>query len=136
MSIDLTGGKESAGGILRWFRRTGIERKLAVLLLVAALVSGLATYLAMTGAFDIRPEPFTILVLLLINLAVLLMLGTVVTLRLAALEEQRSLVDDEAGHDEQHRHGQRRRRGEVGAPVGGEPPQAAKPCRHPRALRS
>jgi two-component system nitrogen regulation sensor histidine kinase NtrY len=89
MSIDLTGGKESAGGILRWFRRTGIERKLAVLLLVAALVSGLATYLAMTGAFDIRPEPFTILVLLLINLAVLLMLGTVVTLRLAALWRER-----------------------------------------------
>src|SRR5690606_13628001 len=72
-----------------WFRRTGLERKIAAVLLAAALVSGLATYLAMTGAFDIRPEPFTILVLLLINLAVLLMLGTVVTLRLVALWRER-----------------------------------------------
>lgn len=89
MSIDVTGGRKSAGGILRWFRRTGLERKIAAVLLAAALVSGLATYLAMTGAFDIRPEPFTILVLLLINLAVLLMLGTVVTLRLVALWRER-----------------------------------------------
>lgn len=89
MSGEVAGGRRTAGGVLHWFRRTRIERKLAVLLLIAALVSGLATYLAMTGAFDIRPEPFTILVLLLINLAVLLMLGTVVALRLVGLWRER-----------------------------------------------
>ncbi len=94
MSVELTHGAQSPGGIARWARRMGLERKLAILLLVAAVVSSIATYLAMTGAFDIRPEPFTILVLLLINLCVLLLLGTVVALRLVALwlERRRGLA--------------------------------------------
>src|SRR3546814_5395694 len=85
MSFELTHGAASSGGIARWARKMGLERKLAIFLLVAAVVSSAATYLAMTGAFDIRPEPFTILVLLLINLCVLLLLGTVVAIRLVGL---------------------------------------------------
>jgi two-component system nitrogen regulation sensor histidine kinase NtrY len=94
MSVELTHGAASSGGIARWARRMGLERKLAIFLLVAAVVSSAATYLAMTGAFDIRPEPFTILVLLLINLCVLLLLGTVVAIRLVGLwlERRRGLA--------------------------------------------
>lgn len=94
MSVELTHGAPNPGGIARWARKMGLERKLAIFLLAAAVVSSAATYLAMTGAFDIRPEPFTILVLLLINLCVLLLLGTVVAIRLVGLwmERRRGLA--------------------------------------------
>ncbi|MEX0697376.1 MAG: PAS domain-containing sensor histidine kinase [Dongiaceae bacterium] len=77
-----------------WARRVGLERKLSVALLVAALLSGVATYLALTGAFGIAPEPRTIFLLLLLNLVVLLLLGTVVARRLVALwlERRRGLA--------------------------------------------
>ena len=77
-----------------WARRVGLERKLSAALLVAALLSGVATYLALTGAFGIAPEPRTILLLLLLNLVVLLLLGTVVARRLVALwlERRRGLA--------------------------------------------
>lgn len=71
-----------------------LERKLAVGLLLAALASGVATYLAMTGAFSTSPDPQTILLLLLVNLVVLLLLVTVVARRLVALwlERRRGLA--------------------------------------------
>ena len=71
--------------LTRWGRAVRLERKLAVTLLVGALLSGVATYLAMTGAFGITPKPDTILLLLLLNLIVLLLLGTVVARRLVLL---------------------------------------------------
>ena len=89
MNVDLTRREAVPGGIARWVRKLGLERKLAIFLLVAAVLSGLATYLTMSGAFDIRPEPFTILVLLLVNLCVLLLLGTVVAMRLVGLWMER-----------------------------------------------
>jgi len=77
-----------------WARRVGLERKLSVALVVAALLSGVAIYLALTGAFGIAPEPRTIFLLLLLNLVVLLLLGTVVARRLVALwlERRRGLA--------------------------------------------
>ncbi len=94
MSVDLTRREALPGGIARWARRQGLDRKLAIFLLIAAVLSGFATYLAMSGAFDIRPEPFTILILLLVNLCVLLLLGTVVAIRLVRLwmERRRGLA--------------------------------------------
>ncbi len=71
--------------VMRWVRGSGLERKLAVALLVVSLLSGLATYIAMTGALSIAPEPRTILLLLLLNFVVLLLLVAVVVRRLVAL---------------------------------------------------
>ncbi|WP_425449945.1 ATP-binding protein [Virgifigura deserti] len=75
--------------LTRWGRSVRLERKLAVTLLVAALLSGFATYLALTGAFGIAPKPDTILLLLLLNLVVLLLLGTLVARRLVMLWMER-----------------------------------------------
>ena len=56
-----------------WAGRTGLWHKLAIGLAVAALVSGIATYLAATGAppFDAKPGA----VLSLLNLDFLLLLA-------------------------------------------------------------
>jgi two-component system nitrogen regulation sensor histidine kinase NtrY len=78
-------GSSFLGRLIGKARAHGLERKLAVALLVVSLLSGIATYLAMTGAFSIVPEPRTILLLLLLNFVVLLLLVAVVMRRLVAL---------------------------------------------------
>ncbi len=77
-----------------WSTAHGLEGKLAIVLLAAALLSGAATYSAMTGAFSITPHPQTVLSLLLLNLILLLLLVTVVARRLVALwlERRRGLA--------------------------------------------
>ncbi len=67
-----------------WARRVGLERKLTIVLLVAALLSGLATYAALTGSFGALQDRATLL-LVLIDLIVLLLLGTALARRLVAL---------------------------------------------------
>jgi two-component system, NtrC family, nitrogen regulation sensor histidine kinase NtrY len=67
-----------------WARRVGLERKLTIALLVAALLSGLATYAALTGSFGALQDRATLL-LVLIDLIVLLLLGTALARRLVAL---------------------------------------------------
>ena len=64
--------------LLRWIRRTGVGRKLAIALLAGAVISGLATYGALTGAPPFGPDPQTVFILLNINLVFLLLLGVVV----------------------------------------------------------
>src|SRR5690242_13613094 len=68
-----------------WGARTGLERKLALTLVLASLVSGLATYGAITGYIDSPPDPRTILLLLLLDLILLLLLFVVVSRRLVVL---------------------------------------------------
>jgi two-component system nitrogen regulation sensor histidine kinase NtrY len=77
-----------------WAQRSGLERKVAFGLLVLALLSGIATYLAINGTLTPTPDPTLVLILLLINLAVLLLLGAVVARRLVALwmERRRGLA--------------------------------------------
>ncbi|MBX6320200.1 MAG: PAS domain-containing sensor histidine kinase [Rhodospirillaceae bacterium] len=77
-----------------WSRRVGLERKLALALLALAVASGIATYLALTGAIPAIQDPRVVLILLLINLVVLLLLGAVVARRLVALwlERRRGLA--------------------------------------------
>ena len=59
-----------------WARRIGLERKLAVALLVAAIASGLTTYGVLTGSFGAaQGRGRTAVILLLIDLIVLLLLG-------------------------------------------------------------
>jgi two-component system, NtrC family, nitrogen regulation sensor histidine kinase NtrY len=71
-----------------WARRVGLERKLTVALLIAALVSGLTTYAALTGSFG-APQDRVTLLLVLIDLIVLLLLGTALARRLVALWVER-----------------------------------------------
>ncbi len=71
-----------------WARRVGLERKLALALLVMAVASGLTTYGALTGSVGALRSRATIW-LLLIDLIVLLLLGTLLARRLVALWAER-----------------------------------------------
>jgi two-component system nitrogen regulation sensor histidine kinase NtrY len=68
-----------------WAGRVGLERTLALVLLFLALLSGLATYFAITGVLVSPPDPRTILLLLLLDLILLLLLMVVVARRLVVL---------------------------------------------------
>ncbi len=79
---------------LDWARRHYLERKLSIALLVLALVSGVATFVSMSGSFGMRTNPRIVLLLLLGDLVILLALGTVVARRLVILwlERRRGLA--------------------------------------------
>jgi two-component system, NtrC family, nitrogen regulation sensor histidine kinase NtrY len=68
-----------------WAGRVNLERTLALVLLFASLLSGLATYFAITGVLVSPPDPRTILLLLLLDLILLLLLMVVVARRLVVL---------------------------------------------------
>ena len=74
--------------LIAWARRHGIARRLAVGLTVAALVSGVATYVALTG-----PPPFssrsTLLTLIIIDLVLLLPLTALTSFYLLRLWSER-----------------------------------------------
>ncbi|MBV9860751.1 MAG: PAS domain-containing sensor histidine kinase [Alphaproteobacteria bacterium] len=61
-----------------WASRIGVWRKIAVALAFAALASGIATYLALTGAPPFGPHPGVVLSLLNLDLILLLVLGALV----------------------------------------------------------
>jgi two-component system nitrogen regulation sensor histidine kinase NtrY len=75
-------------------RRPETQRALTVGLLLAALASGLATYVSITGTFNIPRDPQTVLLFLLLDLVFLLMLAVIVAWRLVALwlERRRGLI--------------------------------------------
>ncbi len=68
-----------------WAGRVGLSRKLAIALTVAALVSGMATYGALSGSGPFGPDALTVLVLLNIDLALVLLLSAVVLRRVVRL---------------------------------------------------
>ena len=57
-----------------WAGGTGLWRKIAIALAAAALASGVATYLALTGAPPFGPRPGVVLSLLYLDLVLLLLL--------------------------------------------------------------
>src|SRR5437762_13457834 len=61
-----------------WASRIGLGRKLAIALAMPALASGIATYLALTGAPPFGPHPSAVLALLNLDLILLLALGAVI----------------------------------------------------------
>jgi two-component system nitrogen regulation sensor histidine kinase NtrY len=65
-----------------WAGRIGLWRNIAIALAVAALASGIATYLAFTGAPPVGPRPDAVLSLLNLDLVLLLALGALVAKRL------------------------------------------------------
>ncbi len=70
---------------LHWARRVGLENKLAVLLSFAAIVSGIATYAALTRNPPFGADANTVSALLTLNLALLLMLGAIIARRIVAI---------------------------------------------------
>jgi two-component system nitrogen regulation sensor histidine kinase NtrY len=72
-----------------WAGRFGLRRKMAVALAAAALASGIATYLALTGAPPFGPHPGFVLALLNLDLVLLLALGALVTKRFVEVWAQR-----------------------------------------------
>ena len=75
--------------VLRWTGRLGLGRKATVVLAVAALASGIATYAAMTDIPPFGPNGGSVLLLLNINLVLLLLLAAVVAKRLVEVWAQR-----------------------------------------------
>src|SRR5690349_5352511 len=65
-----------------WAGGIGLWRKIAIALAAAALASGIATYLALTGAPPFGPRPGVVLTLLNLDLALLLILAALVAKRL------------------------------------------------------
>ena len=77
-----------------WAGGVGLWRKMAIALAVAALGSGIATYLALTGAPPFGPGPRPVLILLLLDLILLLALACWVAKRFVEvwLERRRGLA--------------------------------------------
>jgi two-component system, NtrC family, nitrogen regulation sensor histidine kinase NtrY len=65
-----------------WAGRIALGRKIAIALAIPALASGVATYLALTGAPPFGPHPSAVLSLLNLDLVLLLALGAVIAKRL------------------------------------------------------
>ena len=85
-------GAES-GGLLRrlqdWSKRGRVERWLMVVLLIMAVVSGVATFFAVTGRLPGVVGNTTLIVLLLLDLGLLLCLGVIVARRLVVIWAER-----------------------------------------------
>src|SRR5437763_181605 len=72
-----------------WTGGIGVWRKIAISLAAAALASGIATYLALTGAPPFGPRPVLVLLLLNLDLVLLLALAAVVAKRLFEVRAER-----------------------------------------------
>src|SRR6478672_11516075 len=75
--------------VRNWAGGIGMWRKLAIALAAAALASGIATYLALTGAPPFGPGASSVLILLNLDLVLLLALATLVAKRLVAVWAER-----------------------------------------------
>jgi two-component system nitrogen regulation sensor histidine kinase NtrY len=72
-----------------WAGRVALGRKIAIALAIPALGSGVATYLALTGAPPFGPHPGAVLSLLNLDLVLLLALGAIVAKRLIEVWAER-----------------------------------------------
>jgi len=72
-----------------WAGGTGLWRKIAIALAAAALASGVATYLALTGAPPFGARPAVVLALLYLDLVLLLALAALVAKRLVEVWAER-----------------------------------------------
>lgn len=68
-----------------WAQRVGLERKLAIAFLICGVVSGTVTFMAMTGNFRVAADPWSLLLLLNLDLVLLLGLGVLIARRLVIL---------------------------------------------------
>ncbi len=75
--------------VRNWAGRIGLWRQVAIALSVAALASGIATYLASTGAPPFQSRPNAVLSLLNLDLVLMLALGALVAKRLLQVWAER-----------------------------------------------
>jgi len=77
-----------------WTERVGLGRFAAIALTVAAIASGITTYVTLTGSPPYGPDPDTVLVLLNLDLVLMLLLGALIARRVARLwvERRRGLA--------------------------------------------
>ena len=71
--------------IASWASRTGMGKKLAIALTVAAILAGAATYAALTATPPFGSDPRTIYLLLNLDLVLLLLLGAIIARRIVSL---------------------------------------------------
>jgi two-component system nitrogen regulation sensor histidine kinase NtrY len=72
--------------LVAWARRNQLARKLTFVLTIAAMVSGLATYFAITQSDSpFGPDPEVVMGLLLVDLILLLVLGVLISRRVIGL---------------------------------------------------
>ena len=70
-------------------RRYGLDRKLAFVVVLAAVVSGVVTVTAWTGSAEFGPDPETVIVLLYFDTVLLLLLGAIVVHKLVRVWAER-----------------------------------------------
>ncbi len=77
-----------------WARNVSLLRKLALWLTVAAVASGIATVVSMTGAQSVGTDPGIVIFLLYLDAVLVLLLGAIVAWRLSVLwvERRRGLA--------------------------------------------
>jgi two-component system nitrogen regulation sensor histidine kinase NtrY len=85
MSAEVLDSLSPSSRFMRWAKNADLGRRLAVALALLAVGSGIATYVAVTRAGPLGPDPNAILTLLIIDLIVVLALGVVVSRRLVLL---------------------------------------------------
>ncbi len=81
MATDTQTAEMVGARLTKWIRRYGVVRKLAILLSIAALAAGVATYAALSGTPPFGPDPRSVLVLLLVDLVLLLSIGAIILRR-------------------------------------------------------
>jgi two-component system nitrogen regulation sensor histidine kinase NtrY len=72
-----------------WASRQALGRRMAFVLAISAIVSGLITYIALTGSSPLGPDPKTVFLLLNIDLVLLLALGAIVARKIVAMWGER-----------------------------------------------
>jgi two-component system nitrogen regulation sensor histidine kinase NtrY len=70
-------------------RRYRLDRKVAIAVVLAAVVSGIVTVVAWTGSAEFGPDPDTVVVLLYIDTVLLLLLGAIVVRQLVRVWAER-----------------------------------------------
>jgi two-component system nitrogen regulation sensor histidine kinase NtrY len=75
--------------LYQWATRIGLENKLAVVLIVAAVASGIATYTALSSNSLFGKDADRVTLLLVLDLTILLMLGAIVARRLVGIWAER-----------------------------------------------
>jgi two-component system nitrogen regulation sensor histidine kinase NtrY len=75
--------------LYQWAARIGLENKLAVVLIFAAVASGIATYTALSSNSLFGKDADRVTLLLVLDLTILLMLGAIVARRLVGIWAER-----------------------------------------------
>ena len=73
----------------QWASGTGLRRRIAMLIIIAALVSGFATYGALTGSISLGLGTQSVPVLLYLDLVLVLLLCVIVIMRVVQLAVER-----------------------------------------------